>query len=140
MKGIWFTAKGKTEFLEEPEPKCMADTVLLKTLYSGLSNGTERNKLMGGNYSKGSWPDRIAYQHVSEVIECGENISRFQVGDIVFTATYPGHVPYHLVKETDLIIPKFDSYEIRKESSDNNGLRARKTQNVQWSRKSVKIT
>jgi len=27
------------------------------------------------------------------------------------------------------ILPKFDSYEIRKESSDNNGLRARKTQN-----------
>jgi len=104
MKGIWFTAKGKTEFLEEPEPKCVADTVLLKTLYSGLSNGTERNKLMGGNYSKGSWPDRIAYQHVSEVMECGENISRFQVGDIVFTATYPGHVPYHLARESDLII------------------------------------
>lgn len=104
MKGIWFTAKGKAEFLDEPEPKCSDDTVLLKALYSGLSNGTERNKLMGGNYSKGSWPDRIAYQHVSEVIECGKNISRFQVGDIVFTATYPGHVPYHLARESDLII------------------------------------
>lgn len=104
MKGIWFTAKGTTEFQEEPEPVCADDTVLLKTLYSGLSNGTERNKLMGGNYSKGTWPDRIGYQHVSEVVECGSQIQRFVPGDIVFTAMYPGHVPYHLAKEQDLIV------------------------------------
>jgi hypothetical protein len=79
-------------------------TVLLKTLYSGLSNGSERNKMMGGNYSKGSWPDRIAYQHVSEVVECGVSVSRFAVGDVVFTGTYPGHVPLHLAREDDLMV------------------------------------
>ena len=104
MKGIWFMAKGVTQFQEEADPVCAEDTVLLKTLYSGLSNGTERNKLMGGNYSRGKWPDRIAYQHVSEVVECGAEIQRFAPGDIVYTATYPGHVPYHLARESDLIV------------------------------------
>ena len=104
MKGIWFVEKGKTAFVEEERPVCQPNTVLLKTLYSGLSNGTERNKLMGGNYHRGSWPDRIGYQHVSEVIACGDEISRFEVGDLVFTGTYPGHVPYHVAKESDLII------------------------------------
>jgi len=104
MKGIWFVEKGKAAFVDEARPICRPDTVFLKTLYSGLSNGTERNKLMGGNYNKGGWPDRIAYQHVSEVIECGEQISRFHVGDVVYTGTYPGHVPYHVAREDDLII------------------------------------
>ena len=104
MRGLWFVEKGRAEFIEEDTPQCQQDTMLLKTLYSGLSNGTERNKMMGGNYNKGGFPDRIAYQHVSEVIECGAAISRFAVGDIVFTGTYPGHVPFHLAREEDLIV------------------------------------
>jgi NADPH:quinone reductase-like Zn-dependent oxidoreductase len=85
---------------------------LLKTLYSGLSNGTERNKLMGGNYSRGKWPDRIGYQHVSQVVECGGKIQNFKEGDIVFTGTYPGHVPYHLAKESDLITKLPDTLDL----------------------------
>jgi 2-desacetyl-2-hydroxyethyl bacteriochlorophyllide A dehydrogenase len=104
MKGIWFVEKGQAAFVDEDRPVCRSNTVLLKTLYSGLSNGTERNKLMGGNYNKGGWPDRIGYQHVSEVIECGAEITKFRVGDVVFTGTYPGHVPYHVATESDLII------------------------------------
>ena len=48
MKGIMFTAKGVAEIIDEPEPTCGDDEVLLKTLYSGLSNGTERSLLVGG--------------------------------------------------------------------------------------------
>ncbi|MGY8826071.1 MAG: hypothetical protein ACKVJG_19395 [Candidatus Latescibacterota bacterium] len=87
-------------------------TVLLKTLYSGLSNGSERNKMMGGNYSKGSWPDRIAYQHISEVVECGVSVSRFAVGDVVFTGTYLGHVPLHLAREDDLMVKLLASMDL----------------------------
>ena len=36
---------------------------------------------------------------------------------------------FNLSQQILSLLPKFDSYEIRKESSDNNGLRARKTQN-----------
>jgi threonine dehydrogenase-like Zn-dependent dehydrogenase len=105
VKGIWFTSKGRAEFLAEERPRIGPDTMLLRTLYSGLSNGTERNKMLGGNYHKGTYPDRIGYQHVSEVVECGERITLFRPGDIVFTATFPGHVPFHLARESDLIVP-----------------------------------
>jgi len=103
MKGIMFIAKGKAALIEEEKPICRDDTMLLKTIYSGLTNGTERNVLMGGNYG-GSWPDRCAYQKVSEVIECGAKITRFVPGDIVFTGILTGHVEYHLAKESDLIV------------------------------------
>jgi 2-desacetyl-2-hydroxyethyl bacteriochlorophyllide A dehydrogenase len=113
MKGLWFVEKGKTAFVEEDRPTCQPNTVLLKTWYSGLSNGTERSKLTGGSYHKGSWPDRIGYQHVSEVIACGDDISRFEVGDLVFTSNYPGHVPYHVAKESDLIIKLPDGMDLQ---------------------------
>jgi threonine dehydrogenase-like Zn-dependent dehydrogenase len=112
MNGIWFTKKGRAEFVDEPDPECREDAVLLKTLYSGLSNDTERNKLMGGNYHSGKWPDRIGYQHVSEVIECGRLIRDFKVGDILFTGTYPGHVSYHLARESDLVARLPDSMDL----------------------------
>lgn len=104
MKGITFVAKGKAGLIEEEKPVCQKDTVLLKTLYSGLTNGTERNVMMGGNYHGDNWPDRCAYQKVSEVIQCGPEITRFKTGDIVFTGMLTGHVEYHLARESDLII------------------------------------
>jgi NADPH:quinone reductase-like Zn-dependent oxidoreductase len=97
MQGITFVDKGKAEWVRESQPECAADTVLLKTMYSGISNGTERNVLMGGNYG-GTWPRRIGYQKVSEIVACGERIDRFRVGDLVFTGTFTGHVEYHLAR------------------------------------------
>ncbi len=113
MRGIMFVEKGQTALIEEPMPVCTDDTMLLKTLYSGLSNGTERSFLMGGNYgAQRPWPKRIAYQHVSEVVECGTDITRFHVGDIVFSSTFPGHVEYHLVRETDLMLKLPDGFDL----------------------------
>ena len=43
MKSIVFVAKNETQFVNEPKPVCEKDTILLKTLYSGMTNGTERN-------------------------------------------------------------------------------------------------
>jgi threonine dehydrogenase-like Zn-dependent dehydrogenase len=103
MKGVMFTAMGKAELIDEPMPVCRDDTVLLRTIYSGLSNGTERSFLMGGPYSA-PWPCRLAYQHVSEVMEIGRGITRLAVGDVVFTGTFPGHVEYHCARESDLMV------------------------------------
>lgn len=105
MKGVMFVEQGQAAIIEEPMPVCTEDTMLARVLYSGVSNGTERSFLVGGNYGAGSpWPKRLAYQHVSEIVEVGDALSRFQVGDVVFSATYPGHVEYHLLRETDLVI------------------------------------
>ncbi len=86
----------------------MREVILLRTprvLYSGVSGGTERSFLLGGSYgAERSWPKRVAYQHVSEVAEVGAKIARFKAGDIVFSSTFPGHVEYHVVRESDLIV------------------------------------
>ncbi len=113
MQGITFVEKGKAAFVEEPDPVCKPDTVLLKTLYSGLSNGTERSFLMSLHYGwQAPYPKRIGYQHVSEVVECGDEITAFEVGDVVFTATFPGHVPLHLAKESDLIVKLPEGFDL----------------------------
>jgi threonine dehydrogenase-like Zn-dependent dehydrogenase len=59
---------------------------------------------MGGSYGSGKWPQRIGYQHVAEVVQCGSNISQFAVGDIVFTGHCHGHVQYYLAKENNLVV------------------------------------
>ncbi|MBT4501447.1 MAG: zinc-binding dehydrogenase [Gemmatimonadetes bacterium] len=104
MKGVMFTAKGITELIDEPKPECGEDEVLLKTLFSGLSNGTERSFLTGGAYGGQKWPNRIGYLNVSEVVEKGDGVTVFDLGDVVYTGTSPGHVEYHAAKESDLIV------------------------------------
>lgn len=104
MKGVMFTAKGVTEIIDEPEPVCGDDEILLKMLYSGISNGTERSFLMGGPYGGQKWPNRIAYLNVSEVVEKGRDVTQYALGDVVYTGTNPGHVSYYTAKEDDLVI------------------------------------
>jgi len=104
MKSILFTSKGVTEIVDEPTPTCGEDQVLLRTLFSGLSNGTERSFLVGGPYGGRKWPSRIGYLNVSEVVEKGSGVTRFEVGDVVYTGTFPGHVEYHTAKEAALMV------------------------------------
>ena len=104
MKGIMFTAKGVTEIIDEPRPECGEDEVLLKTLFSGVSNGTERSFLIGGPYGNQKWPNRIGYLNISEVVEKGSAITQYELGDVVYTGTFPGHVEYHTARESALIV------------------------------------
>jgi len=104
MKGVMFTAKGVTELIDEPKPGGGGDEILLKTLFSGLSNGTERSFLTGGAYGGQKWPNRIGYLNVSEVVGKGDEIAAYDLGDVVYTGTAPGHVEYHTAKESDLIV------------------------------------
>lgn len=101
--GIMFVEKGSAAFIQDDMPVCTAETVLLQTLYSGMTNGTERNVLMGGNYG-GHWPNRCGYQLVSRVVECGSEITSFKVDDLAYTGTFPRHVAFHTARESDLII------------------------------------
>ena len=89
MRGITFPEKGKTALQDEPTPECVPGTVLCETLYSGLTNGTERNVLMGGNYG-GSWPVSYGYQKVGRVLAVGDGVQGFQVGDTIFLGEWFG--------------------------------------------------
>ena len=94
MPAIWFTAKGKTEVLNDVTPVGGPGRVLVKTLFTGVTNGTERNVLTGGSYNgKLSYPGRCGYQNVGEVIEVGPGApGGWQVGDRVFSGCFHHHV------------------------------------------------
>ena len=104
MKGVMFTQQGVTQIIDEDMPTIGDDQMLLRTRFSGISNGTERSFLMGGPYGGKKWPNRIGYLTVSEVIETGAQITDHAVGDIVYTGTYPGHVALHTARQSDMAI------------------------------------
>ena len=105
MKGIMLVSKGRAELIDEPSPRCAPGLVLCKTLFSGLTNGTERNTLMGGNYSRG-WPGRAGYQNVGQVLAVGAGVIGFSEGDIVFHGDFQQHRQYFAgpANDTDLIM------------------------------------
>jgi 2-desacetyl-2-hydroxyethyl bacteriochlorophyllide A dehydrogenase len=97
MKGIVFTQKGEITLSSDIErPTCKDDEILIRTIYSGVSNGTERNILLGGCYSSG-FPVSFGYQIVGEVVQKGANVKDFKLGDFVFSGEIRGHLEYSTV-------------------------------------------
>lgn len=99
MGGIIFPEKGRATLQDESTPGCDPGTVLCQTLYTGLSNGTERNFLMGGNYG-GFWPSRCGYQNVGRVIAVGVGVKEIDVGDIIFSGDFCQHTQYFAAPAT----------------------------------------
>lgn len=60
--------------------------VRTRTLYSGLTNGTERNELIKGNYARADdeLPACTGYQNVGEVIEVGSSVRGLKFGDLLY--------------------------------------------------------
>lgn len=114
MKKLLYLRCGEPALVDEPAPVCSTETMLLRTLYSGLSNGTERNQLLAGNYNaRAEFPFRNAgYQTVSEVVEAGAAISQFAVGDRVVTGTFGTHAELHLAKQTDLVTRLPENFDL----------------------------
>lgn len=104
MKQVVYPEKGIVVLQDIKKPVCTVDTMLLKTLYSGLSNGTERSQMVGGPYG-GRWPVTPGYQLVGEVIGCGRAITKFRNGDIVFYGNFgTGHTEFVPAQENDLLV------------------------------------
>lgn len=93
MKGVMFLEKGRAELIDEATPNNKPGCVLAKTIFTGLTNGSERNILMGGNYSSG-WPARAGYQNVGRVLAVGFGTTGFAEGDIVFQGNFQQHCQY----------------------------------------------
>ena len=87
-----------------PEPEGpVKNEVTTQTIYSGITNGTERNDLIGGNYAH---PDEVlpagwGYQNVGRVIEVGPEVSELKVGDVVFISA--DHMEYVVTPEDGLL-------------------------------------
>lgn len=75
-----------------------------QTLFSGITNGTERNDLIRGNYahSDESLPQGYGYQNVGRVIEVGADVQNVRVGDVVYMSA--DHVEHVVYSADDLLI------------------------------------
>ncbi len=88
-----------------PDPGAPAENeVRTRTLYSGITNGTERNELVGGNYAKAKdkLPACGGYQNVGEVIDVGSGVRDLQIGDLLFMSQ--SHLEFCIEPENRLHI------------------------------------
>jgi 2-desacetyl-2-hydroxyethyl bacteriochlorophyllide A dehydrogenase len=85
-------------------PAPAANQVKVRTLFTGVTNGTERNDLLRGNYANPDdrLPATWGYQNVGEVVETGASCSVLKVGDIVFSSS--DHVEYATFAEDWLLV------------------------------------
>ncbi|MGD0090473.1 MAG: zinc-binding alcohol dehydrogenase [Planctomycetota bacterium] len=94
MRAVMFVAQGQAAFQDEDVPACKPGHVLCQSIYTGLTNGTERNCLVGGNYGGWKWPSRCGYQNVGRVLEAGEGVKSCAVGDLIFSGDFCQHRQY----------------------------------------------
>ena len=95
-----------------PEPSAPTGTQFkAQTLFSGVTNGTERNNLLGGNYSQGddALPYPYGYQNVARVVEVGPDCTKIAVGDVVYTST--DHLEFIVDDEDSLLIKLPDTVD-----------------------------
>ena len=88
-----------------PEPKGPTGSqIKTRTLYSGITNGTERNDLLGGNYAHpdDALPAGWGYQNVGRVIEVGRDVRQIKVGDVLFMSA--DHMEYVVMPEAGLVV------------------------------------
>ena len=93
MPAFRFEALGEAALFEDDTPACTAGALLCHTLFSGMTNGTERNVMMGGNYS-GGFPIACGYQNVGEVLKVGDGVAGYAVGDVIFCGEHLNHRQY----------------------------------------------
>ena len=81
--GIEFPKLGEARLFDLSDPPQPGPTeIVTRTLFSGVTNGTERHTLMADFGSR--FPARSGYQHVSVVEEVGRRVDQFSAGETVF--------------------------------------------------------
>lgn len=94
--GIEFPKLGEARKIDLPDPPQPGPTeIVTRTLFSGVTNGTERHTLMADFGSR--FPARSGYQHVSVIEEVGRRVDQFSEGETLFLGNHGGHRGWHLV-------------------------------------------
>lgn len=90
-----------TDWKEPSAPK--GNEVLCEAVFTGLTNGTERNQLIGGNYapSDDNLPSGGGYQNVGRVIETGPDVTQLEIGDLIYASV--DHVERFVIPENGLL-------------------------------------
>ncbi len=91
-KAIVFRDAYKVEIAEIDVPKPGAGQVLTKTLYSGVSTGTE-TRVLAGAQAGADFPLVPGYENLGQIVEVGEGVS-FKPGTIVFVGPSDFTSPY----------------------------------------------
>ncbi len=87
----------------EPAPP-VGNEVLCEAVYTGLTNGTERNQIIGGNYSAPDerLPAGGGYQNVGRVTETGPDVTQLQRGALIYASK--DHVERFTIAEDGLLL------------------------------------
>ncbi len=95
--------KGVVADWKEPAAP-VRNEVLCEAVFTGLTNGTERNQLIGGNYAPAdeNLPSGGGYQNVGRVIETGPDVTQLEVGDLIYASV--DHVERFKIPENGLLI------------------------------------
>lgn len=101
---IFFTGVGKAELLEVEMPALTPTRVLTRTLYTGISCGTERANIMDmpNTHAHGKWPKAEGYSACAIVEEVGSSVTSVKPGDRVLV--YHGAHAYNWVTEERRIV------------------------------------
>jgi 3-hydroxyethyl bacteriochlorophyllide a dehydrogenase len=95
--GIEYPQRGQMRLSDIGEPPPLQPTqILIRTCYTGVTNGTERHALLG-EHGFTVYPSRHGYQHVGQVEAVGASVKEFQPGDWVFYGQYVGHRGWNVV-------------------------------------------
>lgn len=89
---------GQVEIIQEEVPTIKSSYVLIKTMYSVISPGTELSIIKNSTKKKSA----LGYSAMGVVVECGEDIIDVEKGDFVacYGAPYVQHAEYLLVPKT----------------------------------------
>ncbi|HEY3329237.1 MAG TPA: zinc-binding dehydrogenase [Capsulimonadaceae bacterium] len=83
VDAIVFPSAGVAEIRHLPLPSVAADEIVVKTLFSMVSSGTELRVFSGKGEATDRFPLIPGYSIVGEVIEIGPAVKGYRVGDLV---------------------------------------------------------
>ena len=127
---LMFSNPKSISFEEYDERPLNPDEVRLKTIFSGISQGTELTMYRGNNpYLSKKWdsekrlfvnssdtsisyPTETGYEAVGEIIEKGESVKRVKEGDIVYGGEWFGwtHKTTHILSEKSALRQKIPNH------------------------------
>jgi 2-desacetyl-2-hydroxyethyl bacteriochlorophyllide A dehydrogenase len=113
---VIFTRAGQVEVLPlSVQPPCPGE-ILVETIYSGVSAGTERAHLDArpNTYTHGDrFPFRPGYSSVGRVAQIGSGVTLFKPGQIVATTTsHRSHATIQVANRLGVLPAKFDDAAI----------------------------
>lgn len=110
MKQIVFTDYGKAELLDLPMPELRENEVMIKTVYSAISTGTETANITGNLSVPGLrdkqidnvFPRYLGYSDSGIVEKVGSQVTRFKPGDRVL-CFWGHHKEYQFIPENQVV-------------------------------------